>query len=349
MRTVLHVLATAEREAVGIARIAIAAARAAAAGGYRTRAVFMAGDGPLVGRLREAGVPADVVYWGRARNIGGNIRAWRYLRRVAPDIVHQHFGSEYLRGLIRAAGVRRIVAHFHDHGSEMEHGRTVPHSARFADAVIATSHSVAKLVYGHVAPQVIYPAIVPVVDGPLPALDRRAPVIGALSRLTPIKGYVYLVRAMPAVLARIPQARLEIAGDGPDASLLEAEAKRLGISHAVTLLGWRDDLDAVFAGWRVFAAPSLMEGFGLSLLEAAMQGLPIVASRVGGIPELIEDGVCGVLVPPAEPEALASALADCLLDMPRAAKLGEQAALRARTAFAPPTFDAAIRATYDSL
>jgi glycosyltransferase involved in cell wall biosynthesis len=349
MRTVLHVLATAEREAVGIARIAIAAARAAASGGYRSRAVFMAGEGPLLGRLRAAGVPADVVYWGRARNVAGNIRAWRYLRHVAPDIVHQHFGSEYLRGLIRAAGVPRIVAHFHDHGSEVEHGRTVPHSARFADAVIATSHSVAKLVRGRVEPQVIYPAVVPVVDRPPVPLDRRAPVIGALSRLAPVKGYIYLVHAMPAVLARLPQARLEIAGEGPDAPLLEAEAKRLGIAHAVTLLGWRDDLDAVFAGWRVFAAPSLMEGFGLSILEAAMRGLPIVASGVGGIPELIEDHASGVLVPPAEPAALASALADCLLDMPRAARLGEHAALRARSLFAPAAFDAAIRRIYDGL
>jgi glycosyltransferase involved in cell wall biosynthesis len=349
MRTVLHVLATAQREAVSIARIVMAASRAAASAGYRTRAVFMDGDGPLVGRLREAGVPADVVYWGRARNLAGNIRSWRYLRRAAPDIVHQHFGSEYLRGLIRAAGVPRIVAHFHDHGSEMEHGRSVPHSALFADAAIATSHSVAKLVRGRIAPQVVYPAIVPAIDRPALPLDRGPPVIGALSRLAPIKGYVHLVRAMPAVLARVPQARLEIAGEGPEARVLEAEAKRLGVASAVSLLGWRDDLDTLFAGWRVFAAPSLMEGFGLSTLEAAMQGLPIVASCVGGIPELIEDGVSGLLVPPAEPAALAAALGDCLVDVPRAARLGEHAALRARTIFAPATFDAAIRALYDGL
>src|SRR6185312_2914289 len=81
MRTVLHVLATAKREAIGIARIVMAAARAAAEGGYRTRAVFMDGDGPLVGQLREAGIPADAVYWGRARNLAGNIRSWLYLRR----------------------------------------------------------------------------------------------------------------------------------------------------------------------------------------------------------------------------------------------------------------------------
>jgi glycosyltransferase involved in cell wall biosynthesis len=348
MRTVLHILATAQLEGVGIARIVIASARAVAAHGYCTRAVFMDGDGPLVGRLHDAGVPADVVYWGRARNLSGNARSWFYLRRAMPDIVHQHFGGIYLRGLIRAAGVRRIVAHFHDHGLE-GHGRTMLHSTLFADRAVATSHSVAKLVRGRVTPQIVYPAIVPVIDRPAPPLDRRPPVIGALSRLAPIKGYIHLVRAMPEVLARVPQARLEIAGEGPDASVLDAEAKRLGVARAVTLLGWQDDMDALFARWRVFAAPSLMEGFGISTLEAAMHGLPIVASRVGGVPELIEDGVDGLLVPPAEPEPLASALADCLLDMRRAASLGEHAASRARTVFAPASFDTAIRRIYDGL
>lgn len=349
MRTVLHVLATAQLEAMSPARIAIAAARATAAHGYRTQAVFMDGDGPLIGRMRAAGIAAEAIYWGRARNVSGNIRAWRYLRRVAPDIVHQHFGSEYLRALIRAAGVPRIVAHFHDHGYEREHGGTVPHSTLFADAAIATSQSVKALLRGRIAPEVVYPGVVPVADGPASSLDGRAPVIGALSRLAEVKGYIHLVRAMPAVLARVPQARLEIAGEGPEQAALDGEARRLGISQAVSLLGWRDDVAALFASWRMFAAPSLMEGFGVSILEAAMHGLPIVASRVGGIPELIEDGVSGLLVPPAEPAAVAAALIECLLDVPRAARLGERAALRARTAFAPATFDEAIRSIYDRL
>lgn len=349
MRTVLHVLATAQLEAASLSRIALAAARATAAHGYRTQVVFMGGEGPLIDRLRAAGVPAESVYWGRARNVRGNIRVWRYLRRLAPDIVHQHFGSEYLRGLIRAAGVRRIVAHFHDHGTEREHGGTVPHSTLFADAAIATSHSVKTLLRGRAAAEVIYPGIVPVPDEPGPRLAGRPLVIGALSRLAEVKGYIHLVRAMPAVLARVPQARLEIAGEGPEAAALAREAAQLGISDSVSLLGWRDDLAPLFASWRVFAAPSLMEGFGLSILEAAMHGLPIVASRVGGIPELIEDGVSGFLVPPADPAALAAKLIECLVVTPRAARLGEEAAQRARTAFAPAKFDAAIRSIYDRL
>jgi glycosyltransferase involved in cell wall biosynthesis len=348
MRTVLHVLHTAQREAIGIARIAMAVATALAPRGFRSQAVFMDGDGPLVGWVRGAGVPADAVYWGGVRDLGGDVRVWRYLRRTAPDIVHQHFGGEYLRALIRAAGVRRIVAHFHDHGYETGRGAVVRHSTVFADAAIATSASVRAVIRGRLQPEIVYPAVVPFA-APAPDMSGRPPVIGALSRLAPVKGHIHLVRAMPALLARVPQARLEIAGEGPEAARLRSEAERLGVAGSVTWLGWCDDRDALFGRWRLFASPSLMEGFGLSILEAAMHGLPIVASRIGGIPELIEDGVSGCLVPPGDVDALAAALAGCLLDPPRAARLGEQAALRARTAFAPAQFDAAMRSLYARL
>ncbi len=349
MRTILHILATAQLEAAGIARIVIAAARAATPRGYRTRAVFMDGDGPLVARLCDAGVPADVVYWGGARNLAGDLRAWRYVRRLAPDIVHQHFGSEYLRGLMRLAGVRRIVAHFHDHGCEIEQGATVPHSALFADAAVATSQSVRALIRGRIEPIVVYPGVVAIDEEPPPALETRPPVIGTLSRLAPVKGHIHLVRAMPAILARVPQARLEIVGDGPERPALAAEVRRLGVSHAVEFLGWQDDPGPLLDRWRVLAAPSVMEGFGLSILEAAMRGLPIVATRVGGVPELLEDAVSGMLVPPADPGALACALVACLVDTPRARSLGRHAAERARRLFAPEKFDAAVVAVYDRL
>lgn len=349
MRTVLHILGTAELGATGIARVVIAAARALPHAEYRVRATFMDGDGPLVQRLVDAGVPVDVVYWGGVRNLRGDVRAWRHFRQVAPDIVHQHFGGEYLSGIARAAGVRRIISHFHSHGSELENGRAVHHRTWLADAAIATSKSVAATVTGRLAPQVIYPAVTRLHEGPLPQLDSRPPVIGALSRLDPIKGYPYLLRAMPRVLARVPDARLEIAGAGPQREALQAEIDNLGLADVVTLLGWRDDLDAVFSRWRVFAAPALMEGLGIAILEAAMRGLPVVASNVGGIPELIEHDVTGMLVPPADPIALGDALGTLLTDTPHAAALGAAAASRARALFAPAAFDTAIRGVYARL
>jgi glycosyltransferase involved in cell wall biosynthesis len=347
-RTVLHILGTADVGGTGIARIVIASAMALRGLDFDVRATFMDGDGPLIGRLIEAGIPADAVYWGGARNVAGGLRVWRHLRQTAPDIVHQHFGGGYLRTIVRAAGVPRVIAHFHSHGTEYDVSKDARHSALLADETIATSRSVASTVTDR-SPQVIYPAVVATMPEPFAHLDGRAPVIGALSRLAYVKGYPYLLRAMPAVLSRIPDARLEIAGDGEEYERLKAEIDRLGIAHAVSLLGWQTDLDPLFARWRVFAAPSLMEGLGISILEAAMRGLPIVASRVGGVPELIEDGVTGLLVPPAEPQALADALVAMLSDASSAHRMAHAAATRARVNFAPETFERAMREVYGRL
>jgi glycosyltransferase involved in cell wall biosynthesis len=347
-RTILHVLATAQLEGISLARVVLAAARVAPPGS-RVLAAFLDCDGPLVGRLTDAGVPAEIVHWGGLRNLAGNLRAWRYFRKLAPDVVHAHFGSEYLRAIMKAAGVKRVVAHFHDHGFEIERSASAPHATMFADVAVATSYSVAKMVRGGVVPQIIHPCIVPMRSEPPPQPESRPPVIGSVSRLAPVKGYRFLVQAMPVVLKRVPQARLEIAGDGPELPVLKSEVARLGLDRSVTFLGWQDDLDPPFARWRVFAAPSLMEGFGTSILEAAMRGLPIVASDVGGIPELVEHGVTGLLVPPARPDALAASIAGLLTDAGRAAALGAAAAERARTTFAPSQFDEAMRAVYARL
>jgi glycosyltransferase involved in cell wall biosynthesis len=92
-----------------------------------------------------------------------------------------------------------------------------------------------------------------------------------------------------------------------------------------------------------------MEGFGTAILEAAMRGLPIVASRVGGIPELIQDGVTGILVPPCQPDALAGALVALLQDGAKAARLGQAAAAVARSSFAPAVLIEGMRAVYERL
>jgi glycosyltransferase involved in cell wall biosynthesis len=349
MRTVLHVLGIGGLGATGIARIVIAAARALPPKEYRVRAVFMGGDGPLVGRLTEAGVPADAVDWGGARDLRGDLRAWRYFRHIRPDIVHTHFGGEYLNAIARAAGVRRIITHFHSHGSELEDGRAVRHRTWFADAAIATSRSVAATVHGRITPEVIYPSVVPLPQEPPVNIAERGLVIGALSRLDPIKGYRHLLRAMTDVVGQVPDARLEIVGSGLQEELLQADIAELGLSKSVSMLGWRDDLESVFARWRVFTAPALIEGFGIAILEAALRGLPVVASRVGGIPELIEDGKGGILVPPANPQALAQGLVAVLADPSRAAAYGAANATRARAKFTPAAFEAAIRNFYARL
>ena len=164
-------------------------------------------------------------------------------------------------------------------------------------------------------------------------LPQQGPLIGAVGRLSPEKGQNVLLQALPSVLAAFPQAACVLAGEGPARAALEAEARRLGIGDRVVFLGLRRDVPMVLAALDLFVQPSIYEGFGLSLLEAMAAGLPVVASRVGGIPELIEDGRTGLLVPPQDPMALAGAVVRLLGDSEGARRLGEAAASRSRERF----------------
>jgi glycosyltransferase involved in cell wall biosynthesis len=129
------------------------------------------------------------------------------------------------------------------------------------------------------------------------------------------KGVEVLLRAMPWVLRDVPGARLEIAGDGDDRKRLEQIAIDRAIAGRINFLGdLRDDtLSDAYARASIFALPSSKEGFGIVFLEAMAHGLPVVAARAGATPEVVHDGVTGILVPPDDPASLASALSGLLL------------------------------------
>ena len=159
-------------------------------------------------------------------------------------------------------------------------------------------------------------------------LGIGTPLIGAVSRLAPVKGIAHLVAAMPDILRQCPSAHLLLAGDGEERAALEAQATTLGAASRIHFLGFRRDVEAVIAGLDVFVLPSLNEGMGRVLVAAMGLGVPVVATRVGGVPDVVEDGRQGLLVPPADPAALTKAVAALLGDAPRAAAMG--AAGRAR-------------------
>jgi glycosyltransferase involved in cell wall biosynthesis len=132
-----------------------------------------------------------------------------------------------------------------------------------------------------------------------------------------VKGVDLLIEAMRLVRQDHPSARLEIAGDGGH----EPELRRQAEGEAVSFLGWQEDVAALHRRWHAFALPSRSEGFGLAALEAMAAGLPVVATRVGGLPELIRDGVDGCLVDPSA-EAIAAALGALLSDARRRREIG---------------------------
>jgi glycosyltransferase involved in cell wall biosynthesis len=157
------------------------------------------------------------------------------------------------------------------------------------------------------------------------AIRSRPRRVIAVGNLRPEKGHVILVEAAADVLREFPDARFELAGGGSELGRLRARAEALGVSHAVSFVGHRDDVPARLSDADVFVLPSRSEAFPNAVLEAMGAGLPVIASRVGGVPELIEHERTGLLVPPGNPKALAEAICRVLVDPALGAELGRAA------------------------
>jgi glycosyltransferase involved in cell wall biosynthesis len=153
-------------------------------------------------------------------------------------------------------------------------------------------------------------------------MEPGSQIVGVVARLEPEKGHPTLLEAWPLVLRAVPDAYLLIVGEGSRREALEAQTRALRIAHRVVFTGRRDDVPAVTAALDVAVLPSYREAQGLSILEALALSRPVVASNVGGIPEMITDGVNGLLVPPHDADALATAITRLLRDHPLADTLG---------------------------
>ena len=159
-------------------------------------------------------------------------------------------------------------------------------------------------------------------------IAEDAVVAGGVGRLDDAKGFEYLLQAAAEARANGARCRVLLTGDGPARPALEAEARRLGLGEAVRFLGRREDPENIYPALDVFVLPSLREGSPNVLLEAMACGVAAIASRVGGVPELIEDEVDALLVPPAEATALAAALQRLVADPSLRRRLGRAARRR---------------------
>jgi glycosyltransferase involved in cell wall biosynthesis len=178
--------------------------------------------------------------------------------------------------------------------------------------------------------RIVPPGAAPIGTPPGPA---AAPVVGAISRLSKEKNVALLLRAFALVAREIPEAELRVYGDGPERAALEALAASLGIAAKVAFLGHVPDAGARCGEFAVFAVPSSRESFGLAVLEAMACGVPVVATAVGGLPELILDGETGKLVAPEDERAMAGALLELLRDREAALRMGAAGRARAATRF----------------
>jgi glycosyltransferase involved in cell wall biosynthesis len=222
-------------------------------------------------------------------------------------------------------------------------------TARLADRVVAPSRATAAELredYGVGEVAVIANGIAPAPPAPEPAPRdpaAGAPVVLYAGRLRTRKAVAVLIAAFARLRAEHPAALLILAGDGEQRPALEAQARRLGIAAAVRFLGAqpRDAMAARYAAADLFCLPSLYEGFPLAILEAMAAGLPVVATAVAGVPEAVDHGVTGLLVPPEDATALARALGELAADPARARRMGEAGRRRVETDFAIPRIAAA--------
>jgi glycosyltransferase involved in cell wall biosynthesis len=180
-------------------------------------------------------------------------------------------------------------------------------------------------------------------------IPGRAPLLGVVARLEPEKGHRYLIEAMPAILRSAPETWLVIVGEGSlDGSLRELAASLPGLAaRRIVFTGRREDVAAITAEIDVAVLPSLREAQGISILEAMARRKPVVASAVGGIPEVLTNGLDGLLVPPADPLALAEACIRLACSPSLRSRMGEAGRATVEARFSLDAMVRRIEAIYD--
>ena len=180
-------------------------------------------------------------------------------------------------------------------------------------------------------------------------LPQDACILATIGNLHRYKGHEHLIRALPTLAAAQPRVLVAIAGSGPAEAELRLLADTLQVRGHLRLLGFCGEIGALLDAADIYVQPSLVEAFPISILEASANGLPVVATAVGGVPEAIEDHISGLLVPPADPGALARAISS-LADCPeRMREFGQAGRSRVLTHFTTEQMLAKTTALYDRL
>ncbi len=294
----------------------------------------------LAVRLEQADVPVERLRMRAAVDpivLGQLVRS---LRRARPDIAHTHLVHADFHGLPAGSLARVPVLVSTKHGfNPFRGGRTFAAAdravARLADVHVAISAGLARYLEEHegfdaTGFEVVHYGIEAAPPAPPPPSEPRLVVVG---RLIPIKGHAVLLEAFARAREKVPGLSLSVAGDGPLDQELRATARRLELADAVSFLGRVSPVAPAFEEAAIVVVPSLGEGFGMVALEAMERGRAVIASDVGGLPEIVEDGTTGLLVPPADAGALAHAIVELAPDAARAAELGSAGRKRALAAF----------------
>ncbi|MEH1015178.1 glycosyltransferase family 4 protein [Micromonospora sp. CPCC 206060] len=316
------------------------------------------GEGPLTERIRAAGIPTEIVRlagWRPhqlPRVAAAEFHLMRLIRRLRPDVVHAH--------LLKASVACRLASLVGGHALQVDQLPGAAHlrnpfmrrldlaTLSRADVVIASCHAFAERYRGLGARSVATshygfdvhrfdPATSPEQFRSEFGIEPGTPVVGMVAYMYPsrirdfrkvgIKGHETLIDAVPRLLARVPDARIfivgdELSGDGSYRRALHERAARVGAGR-IHFTGRRYDIPELMAGFDVLVSPSLDESASGASVQALLMGKPVVASNVGGLPDTVQHDETGLLVPPADPVALADAVADLLHDPERRRAMGQ--------------------------
>jgi glycosyltransferase involved in cell wall biosynthesis len=274
-------------------------------------------------------------------------RLWEVVTHLRPAIVNTHLAKAGALGRLaaRRAGVPVIVHTYHGHvlagyfpgWAERAFATAERMLAARTDALIAVSAEIRddllRLGIGrpsqwHVIPLGVDVAVVEGADRSAAraalGLPDSAPVIGIVGRLVPIKGHDTFIRAARLVSLEVPDAVFVVAGDGELRHSLEREAGRL-LGERVRFLGWHEDVRTLYASLDVVVLTSRNEGTPMSLLEAAAASRPVVATKVGGVRDVVRDGMTGILVAPGDDGGIAAGVIRLLQRQDRGRAIGEEA------------------------
>jgi glycosyltransferase involved in cell wall biosynthesis len=328
---------------------------------WEPRIVLLKERNDFADELRAVGIPVTALHRRGAADIG----VWRRLRdhiaAQAPDIVHSFLFLPSVLAVpaARDAGVPVVVV-----SQRCSYDATVGQPWRaiarrvhgYADRVIVNSRAALREEEAAGLPpeRLLYIPNGITAGADLPA-DREAlglatgPLAVCVAQLAVEKGHRDLIAAWAGVRQHVPAATLALVGDGPLRPALEAAARDAGLTDSIRFLGHRPDARRLLAGADVAVLASITEGMPNALLEAMAAGRAVVATRVGGIPDVVVDGETGRLVPPRQPIALAKALAEVLTDAAQRARFGEAGRARVERQFSMPTVARAFAETYETL
>ncbi|WP_413717418.1 glycosyltransferase [Silicimonas sp. MF1-12-2] len=319
--------------------------------------------------LEEQGIPLHFAPLDKIRRIDQILSIMGKIRALRPDVIHAHlqFGtiiSSFARLLLRIPAVTTIhvMDRFEADAHPSLRDRVVDiGTRRILDRTIFLSPSslaAARATTGIGRNAIVIPNGIDIAKfstGSVAQSLRRDCGVGAeglllttVAILRPLKGLEHLVAAMPQIIEASPMTSLAIVGDGPNRASLEEQIVALSLQERVHLLGFRTDIPEILAASDIFVLPTLREAFPTVILEAMASGLPVVASNVGGVPDIV-DRDTGILVPTGTPKTLADAICTLLEDTSLRTTLSGNARRKAVTEFSIETQVDRLQALYSEL